>query len=115
MPLFEVGDRMFQVNGQTWIIEPVGASNDHLRRSDGSITVAVADNNDKTIYISDLLNGKFLECVICHELVHVFSFENNLSIPIETEEIIANFMSLYGRDIIYIADDIMSSLARRIA
>lgn len=106
---------MFQVNGQIWVVEPVKASDDRLRRSDGSLTVAVTDNNDKTIYISELLNGKFLDRVICHELVHVFSFENNLSIPIETEEIIANFMSLYGKDIIYLADNIMSSLIRRIA
>lgn len=106
---------MFQVNGQTWVIEPVRASDDRLRRSDGSITVAVADNNYKTIYVSELVGGKFLDRIICHELVHVFSFENDLNIPIETEEIIANFMSLYGRDIIYLADKIMNDVMRRVA
>ena len=106
---------MFQVNGQTWQIRAVRASDDRLRRSDGSITVAVADNNDKTIYISRSLHGEFLARVIRHELVHVYSFENNLHIPIETEEIIADFMSLYGRDIVYLADSIIDILVRRIA
>lgn len=106
---------MFQVNGKTWLIQSVNASDNKLRRSDGSITVAVADNNDKTIYISRLLHGEFLARVIRHELVHVYSFENNLHIPIETEEIIADFMSLYGRDIIYLADGIINILFRRIA
>lgn len=106
---------MFQVNGQTWQIRAVRALDDRLMRSDGSVTVGVTDNNDKTIYISELLGGTFLDRVICHELTHVFSFEYNLDIPIETEEIIADFMSLYGRDIIYLADSIMSSLVRRIA
>lgn len=101
---------MIQVNGQTWFIERVGASDNALRRSDGSLTIAVADNNHKTIFISDWVRGKFLDRVICHELTHVFSFENHLDIPIEAEEIIADFMSLYGRDIIYLADDLMKSV-----
>ncbi len=101
---------MIRVNGQKWFIERVGASDDALRRSDGSLAVAVADNNHKTIFISNLVHGKFLDRVICHELTHVFSFENHLDIPIETEEIIADFMSLYGRDIIYLADDLMRSV-----
>lgn len=106
---------MFQVNGQTWLIRFVSPSSGRLRRSDGSRTVAVTDNNDKTIYIADTASGKFLDKIICHELTHVYSFENNLVIPIETEEIIADFMSRYGRDIIYLADNIMNNLLWRIA
>lgn len=105
----------FAVNNQEWELVFVKPSSKHLMRSDGSITIGMADNNTKTVYINNRLSEAMLDKVLCHELVHVFSFENNLSIPIETEEIIANFMSLYGRDIIYLADDIISSLVRRIA
>lgn len=105
----------FTVNNQEWELVFVKPSSKHLMRSDGSITIGMADNNTKTIYINNRLSYDMFDKVLCHELVHVFSFENNLSIPIKTEEIIANFMSLYGRDIIYLADDIMSSLVRRIA
>lgn len=105
----------FIVNGIEWNLRLVEPYSDNLKRSDNTITLGVTDNNTKTIYINNRLSDAMFDKVLCHELVHVFSFKNNLSIPIETEEIIANFMSLYGRDIIYIADDIMSSLVRRIA
>lgn len=106
---------MFTVNGIEWSLSLAEPYSDNLKRSDNTITLGVTDNNTKTIYINNRLSDAMFDKVLCHELVHVFSFENNLSIPIETEEIIANFMSLYGRDIIYLADDIMSSLVRMIA
>lgn len=106
---------MFKVNGQTWHIKRTTPYSYKLVRSDGGLTIGVADNIDKTIYVSELLYGKFLDKVICHELCHVFSFENNLSIPIETEEIIADFMSIYGRSIIYLADDLMRNIFMRVA
>lgn len=105
----------FRVNGIEWNLSLVEPYSDNLKRSDNTITLGVTDNNTKSIYINNRLSDAMFDKVLCHELVHVFSFENNLSVPIETEEIIANFMSLYGRDIIYLADDIMSSLIIMIA
>ena len=43
----------------------------------------------------------------------MYSFENNCNIDIQTEEIIADFMSLYGRDIIYLADDILNNVMEK--
>ena len=104
---------MFKCNGKTWNLAFVEPYNDNLMRSDGSRTVGVTDNNTKTVYLSNLLRGKFLDKVLCHELVHVASFSYDCSIDIETEEIIADFMSLYGREIIYLADDLMKSIMER--
>lgn len=104
---------MFKCNGKTWNLAFVESYNDNLKRSDGSRTVGVTDNNTKTVYLSNLLRGKFLDKVLCHELVHVASFSYDCSIDIETEEIIADFMSLYGREIIYLADDLMKSIMER--
>jgi hypothetical protein len=104
---------MFNCNDKTWNIAFVEPYNDNLKRSDGSRTVGVTDNNTKTVYLSNLLRGKFLDKVLCHELVHVASFSYDCSIDIETEEIIADFMSLYGREIIYLADDLMKSIMER--
>jgi hypothetical protein len=104
---------MFKCNGKTWNLAFVEPYNDNLTRSDGSRTVGVTDNNTKTVYLSNLLRGKFLDKVLCHELVHVASFSYDCSIDIETEEIIADFMSLYGREIIYLADDLMKSIMER--
>jgi hypothetical protein len=104
---------MFECNGKTWNIALVEPYSMELRRSDGSKTVGVTDNNTKTIYLSNLLQGKFLDKVLCHELVHVASFSYECSIDIETEEIIADFMSLYGREIIYMADELMQHFIKR--
>lgn len=104
---------MFECNGKTWNIAFVEPHSMVLNRSDGSRTVGVTDNNTKTVYLSNLLRGKFLDKVLCHELVHVASFSYDCQIDIETEEIIADFMSLYGREIIYMADDLLKTIIRR--
>lgn len=82
----------------------------HLLRSDFSRTVGVTDDSVKTVYVSNLLRGRFLDKVNSHELVHVFSFVNNLYIPIDVEEQIADFLATYGRDIFSVADDILERL-----
>lgn len=96
-----------------WHIAFVEPYSNVLNRSDGSKTVGVTDNNTKTVYLSNILQGKFLDKVLCHELVHVASFSYNCEIDIDTEEIIADFMSLYGREIIYLADDLIKSFVER--
>ena len=112
MPLFEVGDRMFTVNGIEWDLSLVEPYSGNLKRSDNTITLGVTDNNAKTIYINNRLSDDMFDKVLCHELVHVYSFENDCDIDIQTEEIIANFMSLFGRDIIYLLDDLVKILKR---
>jgi hypothetical protein len=104
---------MFVCNGKTWNLAFVDPYSHMLTRSNGSKTVGVTDNNTRTVYLSNLLRGKFLDKVLCHELVHVASFSYNCEIDIRTEEIIAEFFSLYGREIIYLADDLMKSILER--
>ena len=106
---------MFTVNGETWNIDFVDPLNRNLMRSDNVYTLGVTDNSLKTIFLSNKLHGKMLDKVLCHELVHVYSFENDCEIDIKTEEIIADFMSLYGREIIYLADNIMNGVLKKYA
>lgn len=105
----------FSVEGEVWRLQFVNPRSNQLRRSDGSVTIGVSDNNVKTVFISDSLSDSMTDKVLCHELVHVFSFAHNLSIPMETEEIIADFLSLYGRDIIYLADSLLHDVLERVA
>ena len=102
----------FVVNNQEWQLKFVNPNNRNLMRSDGSITIGMTDNNKKTVFINNRLKGQLQDKVLCHELTHVFAFEYDYDIPIEVEEIVADFMSLYGRDIIYILDDIMEILKK---
>lgn len=104
----------FTVNNQEWNLVFVKPNSKDLMRSDGTMTIGMTDNNTKTVYINNKLNEYMKDKVICHELTHVFAFEFDYYMDIETEEIVADFMSLYGRDIVYLLDDLVGIL-RRIA
>lgn len=105
----------FTVNNHTWRLQFVRPSSENLRRSDGSYTFGVTDNSVKTVFVMENMSDYMTDKVICHEMVHVFCFENDCTYDIQTEEIIADFLSLFGRKIIYLVDEIMGNLLRRIA
>ena len=104
----------FVVNNQEWKLLFVKPNSKELMRSDGSITLGMTDNNVKTVFVNNRLNDYMTDKVICHELTHVFAFEFDYYMDIKTEEIVADFMSLYGRNIILLLDDLIKVL-RRIA
>ena len=104
---------VFTINEENWILQFVRPNSEKLRRSDGVYTLGVTDNNAKTVSIARGMSDYMTNKVLCHELVHVYSFEYDCNIDIQTEEIVANFMSLYGRDIIYLADNIMSNVLEK--
>lgn len=100
----------FTVNGTTWNLKYVRPFSACLMTSDGIYTLGVTDNNTKTVCIVSNLSDRMKDKVLCHELTHVFSFEYSYYMDIETEEIVADFLSLFGRDIVYLADNIMNNL-----
>lgn len=102
------------VNNHEWKLEFVRPSSENLLRSDGSWTFGVTDNAVKTVFILKGMKDYMTDKVLCHELTHVHAFEYDYYMPIEVEEIVADFMSLYGRSVIYLADDLMRSVLRRI-
>ena len=77
------------------------------------VSLGVTDNTTKTITIADNVSDYMADKILCHELVHVYSFSYGCDIDIETEEIIADFMSLYGRNIVYTADRIFDLLEQK--
>lgn len=103
---------MFRVNGINWNLSLVSPTDTILMRSDKVFTLGVTDNNLKTVFINNRLKGRMLDKVICHELVHVFSFSYELDIPIDTEEIIADFLATYGRDVFDVADALIRKMVR---
>lgn len=100
----------FTVNGQTWKLSFVPANSQDLQRSDGTYTFGVTDNNTKTVSIASGMSAYMTERVICHELTHVMCFAHDVSIPIDLEERLCNFMADYGKEIIYLLDDLLSKL-----
>ena len=104
---------MFRINGKTWQIKAVRASDSRLMRSDGSITVGMCDFGDKCIYLSENLKGDFLERVLCHELTHAVCMSWGISIPLETEEWLCNFMAEHGKEIIVLLDNFLYSMSMK--
>lgn len=104
---------MFRVGNEIWNLVLVNGSDDVLRRSDNSFTLGVTDNNTHCVYIRDDLDFYKFQEVLTHEITHVYCFVNDLDIPIEIEEIICQFLALYGRDVIAVADSLLDSLYGR--
>lgn len=100
----------FTINGIVWDLIFVSPISNLLRRSDGSLTFAVTDWNDKAVYVSTVPTGDLLRRIICHELCHCFCFSFDIHMPIEQEEYLANWISKYGEDLIYLLDDLMVKL-----
>lgn len=105
----------FNVHGNIWKIQFVNPANSELLRSDGSRTLGVSDNSVKKMFIADNLSDEMTERVLCHELTHCICFENNISIPLETEEWLCNFMADHGKEIIYLLDDLLRIILTEVA
>lgn len=105
----------FKINNHIWRIEFVKSSNKNLLRSDGSWTFGVTDNNVKTVFLFKGMSDYMTDKVLVHELTHVHAMEYDYYMPIEIEEIVCDFLSLYGRSVIYMADELMGNILRRVA
>lgn len=105
----------FIVNNHIWKLQFVKGGSENLRRSDGSYTFGVTDNSVKTVFIMQNMSDCMTDKVLVHELSHVHALEYDYSIPLWVEEIVCDFLSLYGRSVIYLADSIMPKILRRIA
>lgn len=103
---------MFEINGIQWTISRVPSGSTFLMRSDGSETVGVTDWNNRTIYLNKRLRGAFLRKVLAHELCHCFCFSYNINMPIEQEEYLADWISLYGAELVHLLDNLMLLWAR---
>lgn len=104
---------MFIINGIEWNIVFTSPYSDSLMRSDGSKTVGMTDFNTKCVYLSNLLKGAFLRKVMAHELVHCFCLSYDIEMPIEQEEFMADWISLYGTELVYLLDDLMASILKK--
>ena len=103
---------MFEINGIEWRIEIVSSSDYHLMRSDGVYSLGVTDGNTSTIYLSNRLRGAILRRVLAHELCHCFCMSYGIHMPIDQEEYLADWISLYGAELVHLLDNLMLLWAR---
>lgn len=112
-PFLKVGGIVkFKVNNQEWELVLVKPNSKELVRSNGTITIGMTDNNQKKVFINNRLSDYMFDKCLAHELCHVYAFSFDYFMDIETEEIVADFFSLFGRSIIYQLDDFIEILKR---
>ena len=105
---------MYQINNKTWNIRHVQSDNHMLMRSDRSYTVGMCDRETQTIYISELLQDKFLRNVLIHEVCHSAMFSYGIDMSVEQEELFCDLVATYGDEIFDVVDNLFTVL-RRIA
>lgn len=88
------------INGEYWQFFLVSANHPMLRRSDGGYTLGSCDDNLKSIFIYEGLNNQKMRKVLCHEIAHAAMFSYNVELTLEQEELLADLMATYGRQII---------------
>lgn len=101
---------MFYINGLAWKINYVNPYFPLLRRINGEYTIGACDNLTRTIYLNENLQGKLLKKVLCHQITHAAMFSYNVDLSLEQQEIIADLISTYGEEIIYITNKIFTKL-----
>lgn len=106
---------VFTVNGNKWKLEFARPGSRNLQRSDGSFTFGTTDGNLKTIFIMSGMSDYMTDKVLLHELSHAHAIEYNYVMPLEVEEIVCDFLSLYGRSVVYMADDIMGRILKMVS
>ena len=100
----------FIINGEEWTVLRASPNHPKLRRADGSTTVAVCDDDVKTIYVSENVQGAFLRKVLCHEITHAAMFSYNVILSLDQEELIADIIATYGAEIIDITNKLFNQL-----
>lgn len=101
---------MFVINNVSWKLSIVPADFPLLRRLTGEFAIGACDNLMRTIYINENLNGQLLKKVLCHEITHAAMFSYNIDLSVDQEELIADLISTYGDEIIFITNKIFSKL-----
>lgn len=91
---------MINFNGEIWRVLLVSPNHPQLQRDDGSWTIGACNDNTKTIYISDNLDLFMQRKVLSHELTHAAMFSYNVSLTLEQEELLADLIATYGREIV---------------
>ena len=101
---------MFLINNVYWKLSVVAPDFPLLQRLNGEFSIGACDNLTRTIYINETLQGVLLRKVLCHEITHAAMFSYNVNLSLEQQELIADLISTYGDEIIYITNKIFNKL-----
>ena len=101
---------MFLINNILWELAFVAPDFPLLQRMNGDFAIGACDNLTRTIYINNTLQGNLLRKVLCHQITHAAMFSYNVDLTVEQEQLVADLISTYGDEIIYITNKIFTKL-----
>ena len=101
---------MFLINNILWKLAFVAPDFPLLQRMNGDFAIGACDNLTRTIYINNTLQGSLLKKVLCHQITHAAMFSYNVDLTVEQEQLVADLISTYGDEIIYITNKIFTKL-----
>lgn len=101
---------MFIINNVSWKISIVPKNFPLLKRPSGEYAIGACDNLTRTIYINNNLQKNLLKKVLCHEITHAAMFSYNVNLSFDQQELVADLISTYGDEIIFITNKIFSKL-----
>ena len=101
---------MFLINNIYWKLAFVSPDFPLLRRRSGDYSIGACDNLTRIIYINETLSGNLLKKVLCHEITHAAMFSYNVILTDEQQELVADLISSYGEEIIYVTNKIFNKL-----
>ena len=105
---------MFLINNVYWKLSVVPPDFPLLQKPNGTYAIGSCDSLTRTIYINEDIQGDLLKKVLCHEITHAAMFSYGVDLSIDQQELVANLISTYGDEIIYITNKIFSKLGKKI-
>lgn len=105
---------MIVINGIVWKVTFASPNNPVFVRNDGTVSIGVTDGKIRTIFICNKIRGELLDRVVRHELVHAFCYSYGIKMDVKTEEVVADFLSKYGDEIVSCANEILPKPKNRI-
>lgn len=96
------------INDIIWRIRFVSNYDSSLLKTDGTYALGACYNNTKTIYINSNLYGNLLRRVLSHEITHAVIFSQNIVLDYEQEELFANLITNYGKEILELTELIIN-------
>lgn len=100
----------FIINGEIWVLKVVPPTHPALLSSTGKFTLGCCDSNTMTVYIADGLSDTKFKKVLCHELTHCAMYSYNVSLTADQEELLADIISTYGNEIVYITNKVFRKI-----
>lgn len=105
----------FEIGNQQWNLYFVPPDSDIFITSSGRRTVGVTDIATHEVFIANNLVPGFEHKVLCHEVVHCAIASYNVKLTIDQEELIADLIATYGREIIDVTDIIFGKIHKKYA